>query len=285
MRVLLRAAWLVLAWGLMPLAHGAERIVTLAPHLAELVCAAGACDQIVGVSDYTDYPAQLKQLPSVGGAFDLNVEYVLGLDPARVLVWDGGTPEALIARLKDVNLTVQRVRIDKLDDVAGVLEQFGQQFGQPAVADAAAQRYRARLQAQRLAHQGLAPLTVFYQLQAQPIFTVTGQSPVSEAMSICGGVNAFADVSGLAASVSAEAVLARDPQVVIWGKDGSDAAAIAALWRDWRSARATHSGALYPIDADLLSRLTPRMADGVDALCKVIDDARSRESPGAGRRG
>lgn len=277
MRLVVRLALALAALLACVQVRAAERIVTLAPHLAELVCAAGACEQIVGVSDYTDYPAQLKRLPSVGGAFDLNVEYVLGLDPTRVLVWDGGTPEALIAQLENVNLHVQRVRIDKLDDVASVLEQFGQQFGKPDVAAAAAQRYRARLQAQRVAHQGLAPLTVFYQLQAQPIYTVTAQSPVSEAMAVCGGVNAFADVGGLAASVSAEAVLARDPQVVIWGANGSDAEAIESLWHGWSSARASRAGALYPIDADLLSRLSPRLADGVDALCRAIDDARSRE--------
>ena len=256
-------------------AHAAERVVALSPHLAELACAAGGCERLVGVVAWSDFPERVKALPQVGDAFAVNVEQLVGLRPDLVLAWDGGTPRATIERLRGLKLRVETLAIRRIDEVAGGLRQVGGWLGTPAPADAAARAYAQRLAQLRERHRGAAPLRVFYQIEANPPYSVNRDSPISEAIELCGGVNVFADLPTLAAPVDREAVVARDPQVVVYTKQ-DDVAAIRAYWRRGPGVAATRAGALYEIDGNLLDRATPRLLDGVEQLCGALTAARAR---------
>ncbi len=98
-----------------------QRVVTLAPHLTELVCAAGGCGKLVGVSAYSDYPPQAALLPQISDAATVNLEVVLGLKPDLVLAWDGGTSQETIARLR-ADAQPQVVRRGKLQEEIVSLE-------------------------------------------------------------------------------------------------------------------------------------------------------------------
>ncbi len=263
--------WLMLIAG----AARAERVVTLAPHLAELVCAAGACDQLVGRVDYSDYPARVPTLPSVGNAFSLNVEAVLALRPDLIVSWDGGTPAATVGQLQRFGLKVLPIRVNALDDIETALLQLGRRLGTEAAARREAQQYREQIAALRQRYAGVRRLRVFYQIEAEPIFTINRDSPISQALALCGGDNVFADLPRLAGALGREAVLASDPDVVIWGAQDASAA-IEAFWRRWPQARATRLDNLYAVDADTLARSTPRLVQGVTQLCAALDQARAR---------
>lgn len=265
---LLGAAALVLSLPAM-----ATRVVALAPHLAELVCAAGACDQLVGRVDYSDYPPQIHKLPLVGDAFTLNAEALLALEPELVITWDGGTPVATVSQVQRLGIDHLAIRVNALDDVATALLQLGQRLGTQQPARAAADRYQKRIAELRERYRDVRRLRVFYQIEADPIFTINGDSPISQALALCGGDNVFADLPRLSGSLSQEAVLARNPDVVIWGKQ-DDNAGIEAFWHRWPDAKATRGGHLYAIDADTLERATPRMTDGIATLCATLDRAR-----------
>ena len=118
-------------------AAAAERVVALSPHLAELACAAGGCEQLVGVVAWSDFPERVKTLPQVGDAFAVNVEQLVSLQPDLVLAWDGGTPRATIERLRGLKLRVETLSIRRIDEVAGGLRRVGGWLGTPAVAGAA----------------------------------------------------------------------------------------------------------------------------------------------------
>jgi len=258
-------------------AHAAERVVALSPHLAELACAAGGCDRLVGVVAWSDFPERVKALPQVGDAFAVNVEQLLALQPDLVLAWDGGTPRATVERLRGLKLRVETLAIRRIDDVAGGLRQVGAWLGTPAAADAAAQAYARRLAQLRARHRGAAPLRVFYQIEANPPYSVNRDSPISEAIELCGGANVFADLPTLAAPVNREAVVARDPQVVVYTRQ-DDVAAIREYWRRGPGVAATRAGALHEIDGNLLDRATPRLLDGVEQLCAALSAARAKAS-------
>jgi iron complex transport system substrate-binding protein len=255
-------------------AQAAERVIALSPHLAELACAAGGCERLVGVVAWSDYPERVKTLPQVGDAFAVNVEQVVSLRPDLVLAWDGGTPREVVERLRGLSLRVETLDIRRLDEVADGLRRVGAWLGTPGSAEMAAARYSAQLARLRARHRGLAPLRVFYQIEADPPYSVNRDSPISQAIELCGGHNVFADLPTLAAAVNREAVLARDPQVVIYTRQ-DDVAAIRAYWRRNPAVAATRVDALYAVDGNLLDRATPRLLAGVEQLCDALSDARA----------
>lgn len=253
----------------------AGRVVTLAPHLAELVCAAGACEQLVGVVKHSDYPAEVLRRAQIGDAFAVNAEAVLALKPDLVLSWAGGTPEQTVARLRRVGLRVEPVRVRSLDDVGLAVLRVGALLGTEDAACAAEHRFRDQITALRQRYLKAPPIRAMYQIEAEPIFTVNGDSPISEAFALCGASNIFADYQHLAGPVGRESVLAANPDVIVFGRrDGGPA--IRASWQRFPTMRAVRAGNLVEVDADTLARATPRMAEGAAALCEALDAARAR---------
>jgi iron complex transport system substrate-binding protein len=118
-----------------------------------------------------------------------------------------------------------------------------------------------------------------YQIESDPVFTISERSPISEAIRLCGGVNVFAQLQPIASTVSYEALLAANPDVVVYAQQ-DDADKIRELWARWPSTRAQQTGNLYSVDANLLARQSPRMLDGVEQLCAVLDRARERLAAG-----
>ena len=256
-----------------PPAKASQRVITLAPHLAELVCAAAGCEALVAVTSYSDYPPEITRLPVVGDVAQVNLEAVLALQPTQVIVWEGGTPAAQRARLQTVKLPVTALRIEHLEDVADALVQLGTLLGTPQRAAAAAADYRQRLAALRTAHADARPVRVLYQIATAPVYSINRLSPISEAISLCGGINVFADLPTLAAPVTDEAVLAARAQVVIHGLES--AAAVADYWARFTQASQTPP-ALVGIDSDLLARAGPRLIDGVEQLCAALERVRAQ---------
>lgn len=245
------------------LAAPPPRVVTLAPNLAELVCAVGGCPLLVGVSAYTNYPAAAAKKPQLGDVYALNLEALLALKPSLVLYWDGGTPDAQLQRLRRIGLPIQGIKVEQLEDVAQALRSVGALVGQARLGAQAAARYSQRLQQLTTQYQGRTPVRVLYQMEAAPVYTINGHSPISQAISRCGGVNVFAGLPTLSAPVTDEAVLLAAPQVVMYSeRDGS------AVQRYWQ--RLGASPQLSYVDGDLLTRAGPRMVEGVQGVCAAL---------------
>ena len=251
-----------------------SRIVTLAPNLTELVFAAGAGELLVGVSAYSDYPAEALELPVIGDAFMIDQERLAVLQPDLLLVWDGGTPAHVVDELRASGYRAEVLRTNSLADVADAITRIGELTGRTGSAQAAASSFESRLQALRESHGTRPSITVFYQVSARPLYTVNGQHFLSELIELCGGSNIFADLGELAPTIDAEAVVERDPEVFLAGSDAGDDAFVE--WERWPQIAANRYGNLYRVPGDLVSRATPRLADGAAVLCDVLDEARGR---------
>jgi ABC-type Fe3+-hydroxamate transport system substrate-binding protein len=283
LRPLLLCLWLAPA---LALAAAPQRIVTLAPHLAELVCAAGGCDRLVGVSRYTDAPPHAASLPRIGDAYTVNVEAVVALRPDLVIAWDGGTPRASVDKLQHVGVPVEWLRVDSLEGVEGALRQLGRRLQTAPIAEAAAQRYRAGLAQLRQRYSTAAPLRVLYQLGTSPVYTVLRDSPITAAIAVCGGRNIFGDLPGLSAPVSDEAVLTRAPEVVLYDREVS-APAIRAYWQRMASAEGPQPRAIREINGNALPHGSPRVLDGIAEVCRILDAVRREAAvtrPGSAAR-
>lgn len=251
----------------------ASRVVTLAPNLAQLVCAAGGCDKLVGVSAYTRAPPQAAKLPQIGGAWGLNYEAVLSLRPDLVLAWHSGTPTQRIRKLRRLGLEVRVITTHSLGDVATALQAIGGWLGTQDVANRAAAHYRQQLAQLRTRYAHAAPVRVFFQIGTQPAYTINRKSPISAALAVCGGVNVFADLPRIAEPVSREAVLAANPQVVLFGQDASQGE-IDVYWSQLRHVAAKAHQHIFAVDVDHLTG-TPEVIDGIRQVCKLLDTVRA----------
>jgi iron complex transport system substrate-binding protein len=255
----------------------ARRIVSLAPHITELLFAAGAGEYVVGAVDYSDFPDAARRIARVGSVHALDLERVLALRPDLVVVWLHGSPQRQLERIAALGLPVFYSEPRRLDDVASAIERFGRLAGTEREAERAAGAYRARLAALRARYAGRAPLDVFYQVWARPLLTVNDSQLISDVLALCGARNVFGSLATLVPTVSVEAVLAANPQAIIAASDSAqgDAAAF-ATWRAWPRLAAVAQGNLFAIDADSISRQTPRILDAAQAACEGLDAARAR---------
>jgi iron complex transport system substrate-binding protein len=265
------------------------RIVTLSPHLSELVFAAGAGRQLVGAVEYSDHPAAARQVPRVGDAFRVDLEAIATLRPDLILGWPSGNSQALLDRLRRLGYRVIDLEPRRLEDIGGHIRLIGVAAGSEAAADRAAGDWDRGLSGLRERYGGLKPVSVFYQIAPQPLVTATGSHFIGEAIRLCGGVNIFESVPGLTPVVSQEAVIAAAPEVIIAADyepgpvsaltSEADASPL-QMWRSWPTLPATGKGGLFVLDPDLLNVPGPRMLRGIERLCASIDAVRRNQGAG-----
>ncbi len=257
-------------------AEPVTRVVTLAPHLAELAWAAGAGDLLVGAVAWSDYPPPVQALPRVGDAFAISDERIAALAPDLVLAWAGGTPPAVVRRLKTRGFRVETLASDGPEAVADNLRAIGRWTGREAAAEKAAEEFLSGLRALEQAQAGKPVLRVFYQVSREPLYTVGGQQLISRIIGLCGGQNVFSALDSPAAVVDVEAVLARDPEVIL---AGSGPVRDLDAWRRWKGLAAVRQDNLFLVDSDLVSRPSPRLLAGARTVCGYMDVAREKISP------
>jgi len=244
-----------------------QRIISLTPHLTELLFAVGAGSQIVGVDSASDFPVEAKTLPRVGDFSRINFERVLALKPDLVIVWVGGNRAADIHGLKKMGVPVLHTQATHLEDVARLLRLIGQASGHAESGNAAARKFSSQLAQLKMPTSQQPPMKVFYQVWDRPLMTVGGTHWISDALSLCGARNVFADLRGLSPVVSREAVLQRAPALIVGGNDAPD---MRRTWKAFASLPAVKNNAFVSVDADLLHRPTPRLIEGVAGLCAAI---------------
>ncbi len=259
---------------LVTLAGPARRIVSLAPHVTELLFAAGAGARLVGVSDYSDFPAAAKAIGSVGGAAALDIERIVQLKPDLVVAWGSGNSASQLARLRGLGMAVFDSEPRTFAAIASSLERLATLAGSETIGHAAADNFRSRLQTLANTYQQRAPVRVFYQIWREPLMTLNGKSMVTAAIRLCGGSNIFAQLPQLAPVVGTEAVLEANPEVILTG--GDDEALALAGWRRFASMLAVQRNNLFVINADWLARSGPRLLDGTELLCRQLDSARRK---------
>lgn len=249
--------------------------MSVAPNLTEMLFAAGAAQQVVGVSEYSDWPEEAQSLPRVGDAFRLDYERIVALEPSVAVVWATGTPAGVTERLESLGIRVVGVPTRTLDDIAAGVEALGELAGTQEVARAAAADFRARIAALRAAYRERPKLRTFVQIDDAPLFTVGGGHLITQIVELCGGDNVFADAADLALPVDLESVIARAPEVIVSADDGDPV----AYWSRFGGLAAVASGSVYRAPADLLARPSPRIAEGAAQVCALLDDARARQAP------
>jgi iron complex transport system substrate-binding protein len=251
------------------LAQPARRIVTLAPHLAEIAYAIGAGAQVVGVSSFTTYPPEAARLPVIANAGRVNFERLVELKPDLVLAWRTGNSTLQLERLQRMGFSVLTTETARLQDVPRVMRLIGAATGREAGAERQAREYEQDIERLRQDHAGKPLLSVFVEIWHHPMLSVNGQHLISDALTLCGGRNVFAGAKPLTPAVSHEQLLGAQPDVIITSTEDR------ADWQGWEAVPAVRNKRIYVVNPDFLHRFGPRSLDGARAVCQSLDRARS----------
>ena len=253
----------------------AQRIISLAPHITELLFSIGAGDRIVGTVDYSDYPDAAQKIPRVGGNNALDLERIVSLSPDLVIAWGTGNKPVDLEKLRRFNLPVFISEPRRLMDIPDSLIRLSELTGTEEQAKAVSERFNNRLAGLRR-YSGREPVNVFYQIWDRPLMSVNGQHLIGDVIRLCGGRNIFADASALTPRVGVEAVIERAPEVIIVGGMQEQHRNWLQSWERWQQIPAVQNGQLYSIDPDQLQRHTVRILQGAETLCHLLQQARGK---------
>lgn len=250
------------------------RIASLAPSVTAMLFAAGAGAQVVATTEYSFEPPQARRIPRIGDASALDLERLIALHPDVVIAWPDGENPAESARIDRLGIPVYRERVGRLGDLGDSIRRLGELAGTHAIAARTAADIDARLAALTRRYAQSRPLSVLLQIWSRPIYTVGGLHPMSDALRVCGARNVFGDLHDLAPAVGTEAVIARNPDLIIAVGSRREGQAWLQMWKRFPELRAVRAGELIAFDDQRLARLGPGMLDATQVLCERIDQAR-----------
>ena len=254
----------------------AQRIAALSPGATELIYAAGGGDSVIAVVSFSDYPEAAKSVTSVGSHTRLDLERLISLQPDLILAWGTGNPTEQIDTLARLGLPIYYVEPHEFEDIARNVENLGKLAGTSSLADATAVDFRSGIQVLRERYQQAAPVRTFYQVWDEPLMSMNGSHYISKIVSLCGGVNVFADAPRLIPRLSLEAVLLENPEAVVAGGMGEGNTRWLDNWRRFPSLFATQKDNLFFVPPSLIQRPTPRLLEGAQIFCQKLDVARAR---------
>jgi iron complex transport system substrate-binding protein len=253
-----------------------ERIVSLSTGATEMLYGVGAGDRLIATVEYSDEPPAAQRLPRIGDAASIDVERLIALHADVVVVWPRGNNPAQLAAIERLGLPIYREQVDTFRDFPASMRRLGMLAGTSATADQAARVFEGQLAALAARHADRRPVSVLLQIWDHPIYTVGGKHLMSDALRLCGARNVFAELEAAAPVVDIEAVIARDPDLIIAAAPPGAAAGWLARWRAFPALNAVRLRKLIAFEDQRLTRLGPSALAATDHLCRVIDAARAR---------
>lgn len=244
-----------------------QRIISLAPHTTEMVYALNAGSRLIAVSDYSDYPSDAKQLPSVASYNGVDFEKILTLEPDLIIAWKGGNKPQDLNKLESLGLSIFYSNPQTPEDVGAELEALGELLGNQQQAGKVSHAYLTGLASLRTQYRRDELTPVFYYMWPQPLMSIGKGAWANQLLNLCGARSIFDDVSVDYPEVNLQDVINRRPQILI--------AAMKTNLQDaqgyWNKFNEVLSAKLLVVNPDRLHRFTPRLLDGLQDLCEQLN--------------
>lgn len=251
-----------------------QRIISLAPSCTEILFALGLGSRVVGVDKFSNYPPEVAGIEKVGGFSDPSVEKIASLKPDLLL----GTSmhKKFLPQFEALGAPVLLLEPRNVDGVLADIRLVGRATGRPEAAEKLAQQISERIERVRSKVQTV-PVDqrpwVYYEVYSEPIMTVGPGTLIHQLIELAGGRNIAYDAQTDYPEFSSEVIIQRNPDVIIFPSFHGSAALTPEKLRarpGWARIRAVREGRVYPIDADIISRPGPRIADAVEELAHLI---------------
>ena len=256
------------------------KIISLAPGSTELLFAAGAGKQVVAVDQHSDYPPEINNLPRVGGYPSINVEAIVSHQPDIVVVWTGGNSQKVVRQLETLKLKTFHINAQDLAGIDRNIRQLGQIAGTATSANKAADEFTERLKQLKKQYQQQLELSVFFEIWRDPLMSVGGSQVITDTIEVCGGRSLYADIPQPTVQVGMEQLIADNPDVIIGsdprGNTPKTQQELLNFWKKWSSLSAVKHQQLFSVPSDSIARLTPRILDGTEMICKQLQAVRNK---------
>ncbi|NHC60538.1 ABC transporter substrate-binding protein [Paenalcaligenes suwonensis] len=256
-----------------------QRAISLAPHLTELLYAAGAGDAIIATVSSSDYPKAATELPRIGDGITLHPERLLELHPDAIFAWlPGSTLVSMQPTLERLGIPLLYSRPNSLRDIPQEIRRLGWLFNTRDVACPVAQQLDDRLDALASAalHDGPA-VSVYLELGHDPIYTIGNDPLIADVLTTCNAQNSYAHSTVAAPQVLPEELLRRNPHVVIVSQPSVLTQQERLRYWQQHQLPAAVEGRFFGISPDLLYRPGPRLIDATEQLCSYVDQARAAQ--------
>lgn len=253
------------------LAKPPVRVVSLAPSITEMLFALGLEDQIVGVTEFCDYPAAAKSKAKVGYAHP-NLETIITLRPDMVLAPKDFLHPELQAKLEQLKISVFVLDAKTLEDIPLQMHTLGTMFEKTSAANDVTQHMRQRITELKFKVERLNAKRVLYVLNSQPLISVGPGSFIHQMIGLAGGVNVAAQAGVAYPRLSMEAVLKEDPEVLIFpsGEVETVPRSEQQQWQRWDTLSAVKQQRFHEVSSNLLNRPGPRVVEGLEQLVRAI---------------
>jgi iron complex transport system substrate-binding protein len=253
-----------------------RRIVSLVPSVTEILFALGAEERLVGVTDFCDFPPEARRKPRVGGMVAPSLEAIVALRPDVVALTSAGNRQETFEQLRRVRVPVYQVAPESVEAVLTAIVRLGELTGRTEAGLALADALRRRIQDVAARVAPLARPRVLYVLWPDPLMVPGRGAVISELIRLAGGDSVTADVPEAYSRYSAEAAIAKGPQVIFLARHGSAKGSSATgdpmvrdKWERFGNVPAIGTGRLHAVDGNLLHRYGPRMVDGLEMLARL----------------
>jgi len=257
------------------LAQPPQRIVSLLPSLTEMVCELGACDRLVGVDNYSNWPATAQKLPRVGGLEDANIEIIVSLRPDVVLL---SVSSRALARLEGLGVKVVALEPKTLADVQRVLDRVGQVLQVPGAPALWERIDNGVNRAAKSLPTALRGSTVYFEVSSGP-YAASESSFIGEMLARIGAVNVVPGKLGPFPKLNPEFVVRADPQVIMISDRHAQALKDRPGWSRIRAIRDNRVCMFTPAQGDVLVRPGPRMAEAAQLMVQCLQGRLKGRAP------
>ena len=254
------------------LSDNPSRVIALAPSITEIVFALGQGHRLVGVTRYSDFPIEAKEIQSVGSYVNLDIEKIVSLKPDLCIATKDGNPRQVVLRLESLGIPVFAVGPKDLSSVMDTVFEIGRLLDVIEPARSLVETMRSRIgRIDFLVSKSDSRPRVFFQIGVSPIVSVGTQTYIHELILRAGGKN-LAQGETPYPRFSREQVLVLSPEVIIITsmERGQVFEKVMTQWSRWSQMPAVRDNRIVVVESNILDRPTPRLVDGLELLAKII---------------
>ncbi|MGQ9609449.1 MAG: ABC transporter substrate-binding protein [bacterium] len=252
-----------------------KRIVSMAPNVTEMLFAIGLNEEIVGVTDYCNYPEIAKEKTKIGGYYNPNIEVILSLKPDIIIATPDGYSKERVAKLEQAGISIFLVNPRSLDDIFNSMIMLGNITGKKEIAEETVKKLKSRVKiiTDKVKYIKRKP-KVFYELDHSPLITVGPNNFVDDLITKAGGINIANDAPSSWPQYSIESVIIKNPDIIITAPysmgSGNSSQPLINEWKKYRTISAVINNRIYAINPDIVLRAGPRAIDGLESLYEVF---------------
>jgi len=243
-----------------------DRAVSLAPNLTEIVFAVGAGDKLVGRTSYDNFPPEAQKIQTVGDTMNPNIENIIALKPQVVLVSTASQIETFTRQLESQNIAVFVTNPNSLDDIYKSIHQIGEIFGKTEKAREIVEGLSKRVAEVESEINKAKNIKVFLQISKEPLFTIGEDSFLTDLIARTGGVSVTANVATAYPKLSKETAFVLNPDVIILSESEDNLEPNDVF----KNSPAVKNGKVFKINADIISRPSPRIVDALEQIARHL---------------